>query len=247
MTEKTDSFVHDDEWIDDDALPDDDAFADDAQIADERPPRARRRSLPPVAIGLLSVVIAGLGFIGGVQVQKRSGDDAAGGLPAGMAAMAPGGGGGTAPGAAAPEGAAPGGGAPPGGVGGASSSATTGEVANVKGSRVYVTTADGSTTEVSVGSTASVQRLASSSVDEIRPGDTVVVTGTTRSDGRVKATALQATARGVSLLGGMRGMGAAPGDAGGGAAAPGSEAGGSGSDSDAATGDAVDQLFESGD
>lgn len=237
MTQETDTLVHDDEWIDEeDGALGDDAFADDdADELDEEPPARRRRSVPPLAIGLSAVVIAGLGFIGGVQVQKRSGDDANGGTPAGLAAMMQAGG----PGGAGADGAR-------GGAGGASSSGTTGEVANVKGSKLYVTTADGSTVEVSVGRSATVQRVVSADADEIRPGDTVIVTGTTGDDGTVKATAVQATASGVSLLGGFGGRGGAPSSSG----APSSgSAAGSGSSSDASADDsaAVDQLFESGD
>lgn len=253
MTQETDTLVHDDEWIDDDVPAGDDAFADDDQPDDEPPGRARRRKVPPIAIGLSAVVIAGLGFIGGVQVQKRSGDDAAGGMPAGMAAMLQAGG---------PGGARAGAGTAGNDAGsaGTSSSSTTGEVTNVKGSKVYVTTADGSTVEVVVGKNATVQRLAGADADEIRPGDTVVVSGTIADDGSVKATAVQATADGVSLLGGMGGRGGGrPAATAGSGSSSGSDAGGSavsgsgpgsGANSDAAPSDdaaAVDQLFESGD
>ncbi len=216
MTQDTDTLVHDDEWTDDEALSDDDAFAEDDQPVDEPPARSRGRTVPPLAIGLSAVVIAGLGFIGGVQVQKRSGSDEAGGMPAGLAAMMQAGG----PGGSGANGARDGAGS--GGSGASSSPSTTGEVANVKGSKLYVTAADGSTVEVVVGKKATVQRLAAADVDEVRPGDTVVVTGTTAGDGSVQATAVQATASGVSLLGGLGGR---PAD----------------------DGAAVDQLFESGD
>jgi hypothetical protein len=230
-TQETDTLVPDGEWIDDaDALADDEAFADDE--LDEQRPARRRRTVPPLAIGLGAVVIAGLGFIGGVQVQKRSGGEADGGMPAGIAAMMQAGG----PGGAARGGAAT------GGAGATSSSATTGEVANVKGTKLYVTTADGSTVEVSVGKKATVQRLAEADADEIRPGDTVVVSGSTSGDGSVKATAVQATASGVSLLGGFGGRAGGPSASG--ASSGGSDAGRAAPADDAA---AVDQLFESGD
>lgn len=254
MTQETDTLVHDDEWIDDDgALSDDATFADDDELDEPEPPaRPRRRAVPPLAIGLSVVVIAGLGFIGGVEVQKRSGADETGAMPAGLAAMMQAGG----PGADAGD-ARGGGGAD---SGGSSSSSTTGEVANVKGSKLYVTTADGSTVEVVVGKNATVQRLAAADVDQVRPGDTVVVSGTTAGDGSVKATAVQATADGVSLLGGMGGRGGGrPAATAGSGSSSGSDAGGSavsgsgpgsGANSDAAPSDdaaAVDQLFESGD
>lgn len=242
MTQETDTLVHDDEWIDDEdgALTDDDAFDDD-RPEDEPPSRSRRRKVPPLAIGLSAVVIAGLGFIGGVQVQKRSGGDATDGMPAGLAAMMQGGG----PGGGGPDAAR--GGSGGGGTGSAGSSSTTGEVANVKGSKLYVTTADGSTVEVSVGKSATVQRVASAAADEIRPGDTVIVTGTTGGDGTVKASAVQATESGVTLLGGFGGRG---GPSASGATGSGSASGSGGGSGSTAPGDdsaAVDQLFESGD
>lgn len=252
MTQETDTLVHDEEWIDvEDGALSDDAFADEYDLGEEERPARRRRSVPPLAIGLSAVVIAGLGFIGGVEVQKRAGDEVAGGMPGGLAAMMQAGGAGAAGADGPRRGTGSGGGS------GASSS-STGEVANVKGSRLYVTAADGSTVEVVVGKDATVQRLAAADVDQVRPGDTVVVTGSTAGDGSVKATAVQATAGGVSLLGGFGGRGGGPSAFG--AAASGGPAGsesdaadgagsGGGSERDAAADDsaAVDQLFESGD
>lgn len=249
MTQETDTLVHDDEWTDEEgeALSDDDAFVDEDALGDEQHPARRRRSVPPLAIGLSAVVIAGLGFIGGVEVQKRSGDGADGGMPAGLAAMMRAGG----PGAAGSgDAGGSGGGAD---SGGSTSSSTTGEVANVKGSKLYVTAADGSTVEVVVGRNATVQRLAAADVGDVRPGDSVVVTGTTAGDGSVKANAVQATASGVTLLGGFGGRGGGLSAPGAGAAAGSGTTGGAGSrgrsDADAPADDsaAVDQLFESGD
>ncbi len=229
---------HDDPYDDDPYGPD--PFAAEEDEEDAPAPRRRRRKVPPLASGLAVVVVAGVGFIAGVQVEKRADGGAGGGMPGGMAAMA-GGPSGTAS-AGDRAGAATGGGTS--GQGGA----TVGEVANVKGSRIYVTASDGSTVEVVVGRKATVQRTASADAGEIRPGDTVVVAGTTRDDGSVAASTVQATASGVTALGGMRGM------AGGGSSAPTGDGGdrpdadatsGGGSSSDGGSDD-VDQLFESG-
>lgn len=253
---------------------------EDADWEDERwdgepatpvaPPRPRRKLVTPASIALAGVVVAGVGFIAGVQVQKSSGDDGAGGGglggPAAMAAMrgaggAPGGAAGGAPAAAAGAGAARSGGT--GGSGAASGSgsgatagggsgpaagagsgttagaagdgATVGEVVNVKGSTLYVSGTDGTTIEVRVGRRATVQRLAKTTAKQVRPGDSVVVQGTTRSDGGITATAVQAMANGLSLNLGGFGGGLGTGRSG----ANGSGSSGSGSSD-------VDQLFGGG-
>lgn len=237
MTHQTEPVVLDDDWTDDDPI-------ETPVETTALPPRPRRPKLPPVAIGLLGVVIAGAGFIGGVQVQKRSGNDAAatdGGMPAGLRAMMGGAGGpgaaGGSPGAAGGAAAGPGATGSGAGATAAASLPTTGQVANVKGSKLYVTTADGATVEVSVGSKATVQRLAESTPGAIHPGDSVIVTGTTGSNGTVRASAVQATASGVSLLGGLAGRGVGTGSA---------RASGSSRSSGDSGDDAVDQLFQAG-
>jgi hypothetical protein len=184
--------------------------------AEMLPARSRRRLLTPVTGGLLAVVLVAGGFIGGVQVQKHQGNGtnsgaARNGLPAAFAARLAAGGG-AAPGGTASSGVAGGAGRAGGGSGGA----TAGTVANVKGSSLYVTSADGTTVKVKTNDNSKVTRNASGSVASVHPGDTVVIEGSTASGGTVTASSITATAKGVTPAGFG---GAFPGAAAGGGAA----------------------------
>jgi hypothetical protein len=173
---------------------------DDEEPADTLPVRPRRRLLTPISGGLLAVVLVAGGFIGGVQVQKHQGGSGSGsgggarnGLPAAFAArLAQGGGAATGTGA---------GGTGAARTGGGSGGATAGTVANVKGSTLYVSSADGTTVKVKTNDNSKVTRNASSSVGSVHPGDTVVIQGATASSGTVTASSITATAKGVSAGG----------------------------------------------
>ncbi|MET0602401.1 MAG: hypothetical protein ABW167_10460 [Baekduia sp.] len=177
---------------------------------DPLPVRPRRKLLTPVSGGLLAIVLVAGGFISGVQVQKHQGDDTrSNGLPAAFAARLGQGGG------------AGGGGQAPGTAGAArsgsgSSGATAGTVANIKGSTLYITSADGTTVKVKTNDNSKVTRNASGSVANVHPGDTVVIQGSTASSGTVTASRITATAKGVTPSGFA---GAFPGAAAGGGAA----------------------------
>ena len=191
-------------------------------IAGELPPRPRRKLLTPLPVALAGLLLAALGFIGGVQVQKGQQDTATGGgLPQGLRAAiagnAPGGG-------SVPDGAPrPGAGRNGGGAGG-SPAPTIGEVANVKGNTLYVTDSQGNTVKVKTNAGSTVTRTAKSKVRAVRPGDQVVVQGKQNANGAVTAASVTATAPGTQT-------GALPMIAGN---EPNTQAGG---------GDAVDQLF----
>jgi hypothetical protein len=162
---------------------------------DELPRRPRRRLATPVTATLSVVLIAALGFIGGVQVQKAAGDSPAAATPARFATR----GGGLTGGGAAGAG------------GGGASDATVGSVANVAGRTIYVTDASGNTVRVKTSKSSKVTRNAVSAVGAIHPGDTVVVQGAKASSGTVTATSIAATAKnaaGAGLLGG--GLGRLP-------------------------------------
>jgi hypothetical protein len=139
---------------------------------EELPRRPRRKLVTPLTATLAAVVIAALGFIGGVQVQKSSADSTSSPRAAGVAR----------------------GGFPPGG-GGGSSDATVGTVANVSGKTLYVTDSSGATIRVKTTSNSKVARTAVAKVGEVHPGDTVIVQGTKSSSGTVTATSLTATAK----------------------------------------------------
>jgi hypothetical protein len=205
--------------------PDMGFYDDEPQPADTLPVRPRRTLLTPISGGLLAVVLVAGGFIGGVQVQKHQGNGtnsgaARNGLPAAFAARSAAGGG-AAPGGTAGGGAASGTGAAR--SGGGSGGATAGTVANIKGSTLYVTSADGTTLKVKTNDNSKVTRNAVSSVANVHPGDTVVIQGSAASSGTVTASSITATAKGVTPAGfggafpgaaaggGATGTGSAPG------------------------------------
>jgi hypothetical protein len=179
--------------------PDMEFYDDEPRPTDTLPVRPRRKLLTPVSGALLAIVLVAGGFIGGVQVEKHQGNGTNGGgarngLPAAFAARLAAGGG-QAPGAA--------GGAGTGTArsGGGSGGATAGTVANIKGSTLYVTSADGTTVKVKTNDNSKVTRNAAGSVGSVHPGDTVSVQGSTASSGTVTASRITATAKGVTPAG----------------------------------------------
>jgi hypothetical protein len=170
-------------------------LGDEDASGDELPRRPRRRLVTPATAGFTAVIIAAAGFVGGVEVQKGSAPASA-----------------TAP-------ARPAGSPPTAAVRPAGAALTTGQVKSKDGSTLYVTGADGNTGKVKTNRNSKIARNASASVGAIRPGDTVVIQGTTAGDGTVTATNVNATANGVTGVGGgfggFRGGGAAAGGGGG--------------------------------
>jgi len=176
---ENDEIVEDEEWVESES----DGWQDDEE---ELPPRPRNRLLAPLPIFLIAVLIAAGGFLAGVLIQKGSEDGGtAGGFP----------GGGDLPAlAAAGEGEAAGG--FPAGLGGASDAAVTGTVSSVNGKTIYVKDADGNTVAVKAGDGSTITRDANTGVKKIRPGDTVVVQGSTNGS-TVRASSISATEAGV--------------------------------------------------
>ncbi|MCW3050275.1 MAG: hypothetical protein JWO74_4559 [Solirubrobacterales bacterium] len=173
---------------------------------DELPPRPRRRLVTPLTGALAAVLLAGLGFIGGVEIQKHQGGTAsAAGGP--LAAAGAGAGAGAGPGGAGgfrAAGAA--GGGPPGAAGGGGAGApTVGTVSSANGGVLYVKDSSGTTVRVRTTNTSKIVRTAGSTVRAVHPGDTVVVQGSTAKDGTVTATRVSATAAGAG--GGFGGAG----------------------------------------
>jgi hypothetical protein len=162
---------------------------------DDLPRRPRRRPVTPVTVALAAVLIGALGFIGGVQVQKRSAPTTAAAALRGSARQ------GTGQGGFAPGG------------GGQAAGATVGQVANVKGSTIYLTDADGNTIRVRTNSNSKVTRTAVSTPGAVHPGDTVIVQGTTSKSGTVTASQIVATARNASGARGALGSAGAGGAA----------------------------------
>jgi hypothetical protein len=154
-------------------------------VSEAIPVRPRSRTVTPVRVTLLAVLLLAAGFIGGVEVQKRSGTSSS--PQSSFAGRF------TSRGAASPD--------PAGG------GATVGQVANVHGRTLYVTESGGATVKVRTTSSTKVTRTAVSGVRAVHPGDTVVVQGSTSSAGTVKAARVTATASNASsgLLGGFGG------------------------------------------
>jgi hypothetical protein len=186
-----------------------DEYEDDWEPAPEEralPPRPRRRLVTPASVVLVAVLIAAVGFIGGVEVQKGQADNGSGagtGAAGGRAALAAGAAGGTRGGFA--------------GRGGAQGNATIGSVANKHGSTLYVKDSDGNTVRVKTTSHSKINRTATASAGAIHPGDTVIVQGTKSAGGTITATQINATSSAAtSGLAGLFGGGGGFGGAGGG-------------------------------
>ena len=181
------------------------------------PPRARRRVVTPVTAGLAAVLLAAVGFIAGVEVQKgqQGGASASAATPAAGAAAGGRGGFGRFGGA----------GAGPGGAGGG---VTFGTVANKRGRTLYVTDSSGKTIRVRTTASSKITRTAANSVRGVYPGDTVVVQGSTAANGTLTATTIRATSKNAATSGFGGGFGGGGGRFGGGGGGFGGGAAGAG-------------------
>jgi hypothetical protein len=148
------------------APPIDDAAAEPSSPAVVR----RRRRLNAGAVTLIAVITASGGFYGGIQIEKSQGASA----PTASTARR------------APVGAAAGAGAACG------ASATTGTVTAVKGDTIELKTTDGTVT-VQLPSTTTVSKAESVKSGQLRPGDSVVISGQTKSDGTIAASSVRDT------------------------------------------------------
>lgn len=222
---------------------------EDATIERELPPRPHRRLLGaggnPIAVVLLGVLLCACGFIGGVLVEKEqtgTGDGgpngASSGLASRLAALRDGARGGErsrGSGLSSAGGGASGGGSADGGA------ATIGQVAYVHGSTLYVTGFEGNTVKVVTSAGTDIVKTVKSSAHGVRPGETVIVTGTSDSSGTVHAQSVRAGEAGLGGIGGRgAGLGAVLFGGGGGASAQHSESssgGGSARQSQSSGGD----------
>jgi hypothetical protein len=177
----------DNEWLDDES---------------ELPRRPRRRPLTPIPLVLLAVLLIACGFIGGVLVQKGQGGTAspsggASGFPARLAALkgaVPGAGAAGGTGSAGGSGAKGGASAFPGIGGAGSGGVTTGEVAYVRGSTLYVTDSEGNTVKVRAAAGSKVTKTVSTKANSIHPGATVVVLGSKAKNGSISASSISVSA-----------------------------------------------------
>ncbi len=159
-----------------------------ASALDVAPPSRRSVAVTRVLVGLLLVALGATAATwwahrtsstsGGRTAFAAGGFPAGGTLPSGAPSGAAGqGSGGQGSGGQAASGTT---------TGGTTAAATTGTVKLVDGDVLYVATADGKVVKVKVASTTTVSRAAS--ISDVKAGTTVVVTGTTGSDGTVAAT-----------------------------------------------------------
>jgi hypothetical protein len=182
--------------------------AEDDEWPVRGPSKGIRLAVPTAA--LIAVALVAAGFWGGSTLQKNHGSSSGGGGGANAAAFLN-----RLRGATGASGAT--GATGTGGTGGFSfpTSAATGTVSVVDGNVLYVLTSSGSLVKVTLGTSTSITRNAKSTPADLRPGDTVVVQGSTAQNGDVTATSVAATAPGVSSTGGFGGFGGGGGGFGG--------------------------------
>src|SRR5579862_266018 len=167
----------------------------DLTVALARRPRVH---LPSLTLTLTMVVVAGLGVLGGIFVGEHYGSSSGGS------------------GASAFRGFAGAAGAPSAGASGTSSSSgfagrgggTFGTVKLVDGNIVYVQTASGGIVQVSTSTATKVTISSAGKVKDLLPGETVIVQGTTQSNGSISATSISQNSLGGG--GGGGGGGAFP-------------------------------------
>jgi hypothetical protein len=167
---------------------------------EELPRRPRRRLLTPVPLALFAALLIACGFIGGALVEKGQGGTtsangtASSAVASRLAALkgaAPGAGAAGGASSAAGAGSKGGAGAFPGlsGAGGGGG-VTTGEVAYVSGSTLYVTDSQGNTVKVTAAAGSKVTKTVSTKAQSIRPGSSVVVLGSKAGNGSISATSI---------------------------------------------------------
>jgi hypothetical protein len=164
---------------------------------EELPRRPRRRLLTPVPLALFAALLIACGFIGGALVEKGQGGTtsangtASSAVASRLAALkgaAPGAGAAGGASSAAGSGSKGGAGAFPGGS--SSGGVTTGEVAYVSGSTLYVTDSQGNTVKVTAAAGSKVTKTVSTKAQSIRPGSSVVVLGSKAGNGSISATSI---------------------------------------------------------
>jgi len=212
--------------------PDSDRWDDDD---DDFPVRPVRKRLGPWSLGLIGAVIAAGAFYGGVMTEKHhipatttvSAAARARTATTGTTTGGTGTTGTTGAGARTGTGTGAGAGAA-GGAGGAGAGSTVGTVKLIDGTNVYVQDATGTITKVATTPQSTITITSTGTTKNIKPGDTVVVSGSTGSDGIVSATAIRDVGAGGAGLGFGGGGGRGFGGGGGGGGAAATRAGGGG-------------------
>ncbi len=175
-------------------VPDDEGD-DDVAAELEALAISRRRKMPRVTLALAVAIVGAAAFIGGAEAQKHLGSSS---TPAART------GAGTGASAFASRFRTGAGGGSGGSFAGG---ATIGTVTLIKGSTLYITDTTGNTIKVTTSAASQVSRTVSGTVKNVRPGDSVVVRGTTQKNGTVAASSIS--------LGGAGGAGGFGGGSGG--------------------------------
>jgi Domain of unknown function (DUF5666) len=179
------------------------AHLDDDELDSEFAPQPRKK-LGKLTIGLAALLVAGAGFLGGLQVQQHEGTTgntstaarraATTGTGTGAGGFGAGGFAGRGTGAGAGAGAG-GTGAGAGGTGAGTGTTTTvpaviGQIVSVTGDTVVVKNLGGQTITVKLSGTTTITQTTTAA--DLKAGQNVTVSGTTGSDGTVTATAVGA-------------------------------------------------------
>lgn len=153
-----------------------------------RPPRAK---LPRATLALSAGILIAAGFVGGVLVQKHLGgtSGSGGGRSAALAssfASARAGGGTGRGGFGGGFGGGTGGGFGSGG------SSISGSITVVSGNTLYVTASNGTVYTITTSGSTSVKVSSTGTLSQLKPGQTVTISGTQGSGGTVNATTITA-------------------------------------------------------
>ena len=174
---------------------------------------AKRRLPMLTAVLAVALLIAGA-FIVGAEVQKHWGASSSG-SGSGASSFASRFGGAGRTGTTTTTGSA---GTRAGAFGALAGGATIGTVSVIKGSTLYVTDTSGNTVKVVTSPGSTVSKTVTTNVKAIRPGDTVVVRGTTGKNGNVTAQSITLGSAGAGGFGGFGGRGSGSGSGGSGGA-----------------------------
>jgi len=162
----------------------------DMSEADDEPefsPRPRRRA-HPLTFVLAGLVVVGAGFVAGVLVQKHEDHGARANASNAAASRFSGRtGSGTTGGAGGGRGGSNGFGGGAAGGGGSGGGGVVGTVKLIDGTNIYVTDTTGNVIKVTTTPASAITKTTPTSTKDIAPGDTLVVRGTSSSDGSIVA------------------------------------------------------------
>jgi len=169
------------------------AARDDLGAALAKRPRAR---IPSLTLMLIVLLVAGGGFIGGEYAGKNDASSGSGLSAAALrSAFAGRSSTGASPGASTSAGGSRTGFTGGGGFFG-SGGATIGSIKLVDGTTIYVETTSGSIVQVSTTAATKVTLSMTGTVKDLQPGEEVIVSGTTKSNGTVAATTISQSSLG---------------------------------------------------